>query len=160
MRISFDLDDTLVCYRPGALYEPHPPWYRRLLTSREPLRMGSRSLMHSLEQQGWEIWIYTTSYRTPASVRRWLGSYGIRIRRVINRRHHDRQIRQRAYLRPPSKDPAAFDIDLHVDDSEGVRLEGERENFRVVVVAPENAEWAKEVLSAADAIRPRSNLTA
>src|SRR5438067_846899 len=89
MRISFDLDDTLICYGPAVPCEPRPAWHRRLFTSREPLRLGAKSLMLELEQRGWELWIYTTSYREPRSVRRWLRSHGIRVRDVINRAIHD-----------------------------------------------------------------------
>jgi hypothetical protein len=51
----------------------------------------------------------------------------------------------------PSKYPPAFGIDLHVDDSEGVGLEGQRYGFAVVVVSPEDPDWAARVLEAVDA---------
>lgn len=154
MRISFDLDDTLICYREGTPCEPRPPWYRRLLAPREPLRLGTCSLVRALRARGWEVWVYTTSHRSPASVRRWLRSYRIRVARVINQDEHDRHARRTAHGRHPSKNPSAFDIDLHVDDSDGVHLEGERHHFRVVVVAPDDAGWAEKVLAAVEAIRP------
>ncbi|NQD57776.1 hypothetical protein HP546_20795, partial [Pseudomonas sp. CM25] len=53
----------------------------------------------------------------------------------------------------PSKLPSAFDIDLHVDDSEGVRLEGVDHGFRVVVVCPKDENWAQKVLDAAVAVQ-------
>ena len=53
-------------------------------------------------------------------------------------------------LRGPSKYPPAFAIDLHVDDSEGVRLEGQRHGFAFVVVSPEDPDWTARVLDAAD----------
>src|SRR5262249_34681987 len=40
MRISFDLDDTLICYQPGVPCEPSLPWHWRLLGGNEPLRRG------------------------------------------------------------------------------------------------------------------------
>jgi hypothetical protein len=48
----------------------------------------------------------------------------------------------------PSKYPPAFDIDLHVDDSEGVRMEGDEFGFRVVVVRPDDENWTERVLDA------------
>jgi hypothetical protein len=38
---------------------------------------------------------------------------------------------------------------MHVDDSDGVRLEGRRHGFRVVVVSPDDADWTRKVLAAA-----------
>ena len=52
------------------------------------------------------------------------------------------------FSRLPSKLPPAFGIDLHVDDSEGVRLEGVRHGFRVVVVRPDDQHWTRRVLDA------------
>jgi len=52
----------------------------------------------------------------------------------------------------PSKYPPAFGIDLHVDHAEGVATEGREHGFRVVVVSPTDADWAKRVLAAVDEI--------
>jgi hypothetical protein len=148
MRISFDLDDTLICYGAGVPCESVPPWYRRILVSGEPLRQGARELLQGLHRRGWELWIYTTSLRTPRAIRRWLRSYGIPIAAVVNQAVHDRCVRRNTNDNPPSKNPAAFEIDLHVDDSEGVRIEGIRFGFEVVVISPNNLNWTDEILSA------------
>jgi hypothetical protein len=150
MRISFDLDDTLICYGGVVPCEPRPPWYRRLWAGDEPLRLGAVALMRELRRRGWDVWVYTTSYRSPGAVRRWLRSHGIRVGGVINQDVHERRLRRVPRDYPPSKNPKAFGIDLHVDDSEGVRQEGERHGFRVVVVAPHDRAWAEKVLQAAE----------
>jgi hypothetical protein len=53
----------------------------------------------------------------------------------------------------PSKFPPAFGIDLHVDDSEGVRMEGQEYGFRVVQVDPHDIFWMHKVLHAVDDVR-------
>jgi hypothetical protein len=159
VRISFDLDDTLICYREGTPCEPRPPWHRRLLAPREPLRLGTCSLVQTLSARGWEVWVYTTSHRSPASIRRWLRSYGIRVARVVTQQEHDRLVWRPVFGRKPSKNPAAFGIDLHVDDSDGVRVEGEQHAFRVVVVGPHDTSWVEKVLAAAETVRPTPTTT-
>lgn len=154
MRISFDLDDTLICYQPGVPQEPPLGWPLSWLVRDEPLRKGTRALIRDLWQNGHEVWIYTTSYRDPLSVRTWLWLHGVRVERVVNQDVHDRELRRNPRDRPPSKNPAAFGISLHVDDSDGVRLEGELHGFRVVVLAPDDVEWTQKVLTAAGT-RPR-----
>lgn len=148
MRISFDLDDTLICYQPGSVYEPRPPWYWRAVASHEPLRRGARALLRDLRARGHELWVYTTSHRPPLSVKLWLRSYGVRVVRVVNQDVHDRHLRRTVRDYPPSKNPRAFGIDLHVDDSDGVRMEGDEHGFRVVVVSPDDADWVAKVLAA------------
>lgn len=153
MRISFDLDDTLICYGPGRPTEPRLPWYKRLIAGREPLRHGARDLIGRLQQQGWEVWIYTTSRRRVASIRRWLRCHGIRVGGIINQVVHETSFGHSPRDRPPSKNPRAFGIALHVDDSEGVRMEGATHGFAVVVIAPTDEAWTEKVWLAAEAIR-------
>src|SRR5207249_551166 len=108
MRVSFDLDDTLICYQPGVAQEPPLRWPLSWLVRDEPLRAGSRELIGRLWRTGCEVWIYTTSYRDPLSVRAWLWAHGVRVARVVNQDVHDREVRRRHSRggQVPSKDPA------------------------------------------------------
>jgi hypothetical protein len=148
MRISFDLDDTLICDRRYVPCEPNrvpfflKPWIN------EPLRLGTCKLIQELQQYGHEISIYTTSYRSPCYVRLWLLCYGIKVAEVINQKIHNTSLSRYPGDSLPSKNPRAFGIDLHVDDSEGVKLEGKKYGFKVVVVAPDDRSWNWTVLEA------------
>jgi len=157
MRISFDLDDTLVCYHAGVPQEPRLHWFLRLFIHDEPLRQGTPELMRQLRQRGWEVWVYTTSNRSPAAVRRWLRWHGVLLDGMVNQDAHDRHLRRSPQDRPPSKNPAAFGIDLHVDDSDGVRMEGEQHGFQVAVVTPDDRDWTAKVLCAADELARRGD---
>ncbi|SBW79930.1 hypothetical protein PVE_R1G2044 [Pseudomonas veronii 1YdBTEX2] len=148
IRISFDIDDTLACQLHHCAVEPSrlPACVHRWLG--EPLRIGTRSLTQELRRQGCSIWVYTSSGRTPSYIRRWLLLYGIRVDGVVNSMLHNRALTVHGLSNAPSKFPPAFDIDLHVDDSEGVRTEGRDHGFRDVVVHPEDERWAQKVLDA------------
>jgi hypothetical protein len=142
VRISFDVDDTLVC-GPAVPAEQFVPWWKRYWYP-EPLRQGTRVLMRELHAGGHELWIYTTSYRPARYLRGWFRSFGVRLHGVVNQDRHDRVVGRHR----PSKYPPAFGIDLHVDDSAGVAEEGGRHRFRVVVVSPADLDWAARVLEA------------
>lgn len=148
IRISFDIDDTLACQLHHCDVEPSrlPACVHRWLG--EPLRIGTRSLTRELRRQGCSIWVYTSSGRTPSYIRRWLMLYGIRVDGVVNSVLHNQALTAHGLSNSPSKFPPAFDIDLHVDDSEGVRIEGHDHGFRVVVVDPQDEHWAQRVLEA------------
>lgn len=148
IRISFDIDDTLACQFHHAAAEQSrlPKFIHRLLG--EPLRSGTRSLTRELRRRGCSIWIYTSSGRTQSYIKRWLLLYGVRIDGVVNSVRHGHALTAHGFSHSPSKFPPAFDIDLHVDDSEGVRIEGYDHGFRVVVVRPDDANWAQRVLDA------------
>ena len=139
MRISFDVDDTLVC-DPSVPTEQFVPWWRRWWYP-ELLRRGTRPLMRGLLADGHQLWIYTTSYRSARYLRGWFRSFGVPIYGVDQHRHERVVGRQ-----GPSKYPPAFAIDLHIDDSEGVADEGRQHRFDVVVVAPDDPDWVARVL--------------
>lgn len=148
MRVSFDVDDTLVIHTAAALAERGwlPDFIHRWFC--EPLRFGTCSLFRELRRQGCSIWIYTTSSRAPFSVRLWFLLHGVRVDGVINFERHVRDLTGHTFSRLPSKYPPAFGIDLHVDDSVGVRMEGEEHGFRVVVVSPDDPRWTEKILDA------------
>ncbi|MNP27482.1 hypothetical protein D3C76_1203950 [compost metagenome] len=81
--------------------------------------------------------------------------YGIHVDGVVNSDRHQHILAQNGLEHSPSKLPSAFDIDLHVDDSEGVRLEGVDHGFRVVVVCPKDQNWAQKVMDAAVDVQAR-----
>jgi len=148
MRISFDVDDTLVLR--GLDVRPErgrfPAFVNRWFG--EPLRRGTCSLVRELRRRGCSIWIYTSSGRTPFEIRLWLFLHRIQVDGVINAERHRRELAGRTFSRLPSKYPPAFGIDLHIDDSEGVRMEGDEHGFRVVVVSPNDEDWVQRVLDA------------
>lgn len=125
MRISFDLDDTLICYQDGVPQEKSMfSWL-----TREPLRLGARTLIRALQKSGHTVGIYTTSYREPGAIRRWLLCYGLRPAFVLTQRDND----ARKIL---SKDPRGFGIDWHIDNEEHVA------NIHVL---PEDSDWVEKV---------------
>ena len=142
MRISIDLDNTIVC-GPDVPREFLVPWWLRWYF-REPVRRGTRDLLRQLARQGCEVWVYTTSFRSAAYIRGWFGSFGVRLDGVVNQQRHLAEVGEQG----PSKLPSAFGIDLHIDDSEGVAIEGRRHGFRVLVVQPEQSDWTDRILAA------------
>jgi hypothetical protein len=146
MRISFDIDDTLVCDSSVPTEQFVPRWRRRQYP--ELMRRGTRSLMQALAERGCSIWVYTTSRREPGYLRRWFRRVGVDLDGVVTQAEHEAAIGYRG----PSKCPPAFGIAMHVDDSHGVALEGELHGFHVVVIDPNDEQWAERVLDAVDAL--------
>jgi len=140
MRIAFDLDNTLIRgVHSFALEAPKHRLWARLL-GKEALRAGIAELAAHCQHQGHEVWVYTTSYRSAGYIRRLFWLHGIRLAGVVNQARHDREVRVRSTKYPPQ-----FGIDLLIDDSEGVRMEGERYGFAVLVISPADAEWVAKV---------------
>ena len=74
MRISFDLDDTLIMSAAGES-EKQNLFCR--IAGFEPLRKGAVRLIKQLKGEKHEVFVYTTSYRKPTYVRTLFAGYGI-----------------------------------------------------------------------------------
>ncbi|SEW50075.1 hypothetical protein [Chitinophaga arvensicola] len=141
--ISFDLDDTLI---PGVKRFPverRGLWQQ--LLAKESLRKGTIHLMKALKERKIRVFIYTTSYRSPSYIRRLFFSYGIFPEKIINKEIHDKTLGERGNR--ISKYPPAFNIDWHIDDSPGVAIEGERYQFKTIIVSEDDADWGNTILS-------------
>lgn len=150
MRISFDLDDTLVPTTERFPTEPPPLWGRLLFPwARQWLRVGAAGLLRELSRGGHDVWVYTTSSRSPVFVRCWFASYGVRLGGVVTAERNLRRLRgTHPDLSRLSEFPPAFGIDLHVDDSLGVVQEGDAHGFSVMRVDPLDPAWDHGVLTA------------
>ena len=148
MRSAFDLADTLIPSMDSFPLEARPRGFLSWFVSTEPLRQGTRQLMQELSRQGHELWIYTTSLRSPFEVKVNLRCYGIHVRGVINGKHHEKEMAKRGpdYL-SLLKFPPAFEIDLLVDNCEGVLRDAEQRGFALVQVHPDDEQWADKVLA-------------
>ncbi|MDW3191184.1 MAG: HAD family hydrolase [Cytophagales bacterium] len=143
MKISFDLDDTLIPSE-GANFPTMKRNLWLLLLKVEPIRGGSVRLIKQLKSEGHEVGIYTTSYRSRFQI--WLQflMYGLSISFIINENLNRQTLSN--LQNSASKYPPAFEIDLHVDDSPGVGIEGERFGFNTIIVDKQDLEWVSTVL--------------
>ena len=140
MRISFDLDDTLIM---STNSERQGLFHR--LAGLEKLRKGTIPLIKLLQRKNHKVFVYTTSYRKLTYIRWLFAFHGIWLNGVINQAKHDKIFRKsdKMYY---TKYPPAFGIDLHIDDSEGVVIEGKKGAFSVLRIDSNEKNWAEKVL--------------
>jgi len=141
VNISFDLDSTLIPN--GKEFETE---YRSLIARMfgiEEIRKGAFELIRDLQNQGFEIHIYTTSFRTKRKIRRTLKYYGIRVNRIINEKENRKILKSKNIN--SSKYPPAFGFDLHIDDLKGVGIESKRLNFNAIIISPSDKNWSENI---------------
>ncbi len=143
MKVAFDLDDTLIpttaAFSCGASRAMFP--FRLFL--KEPLRNGASALLRRIAARH-ELWIYTTSLRTPLGIRLWLLVHGVRIHGVINADVHRRAVQGTPY-RGLSKAPRIFGIAVLVDDAQGVAQECRQQGVKCISVSHTDDHWAERV---------------
>ena len=142
MIISFDIDNTLIPY--SNEFEVEHKSILAKITGAEGIRKGTIELFKKLENRGHHIWIYTTSFRSIISLKRTFLAYGLRPRKIINQKINLQKLKaNNSYV---SKNPKLFGIDVHIDDAPGVKIEGDRNNFRVIIVEVCELNWVDKIL--------------
>lgn len=147
MKISFDLDDTLICLDAGTPREINRvPWFLRRWLN-EPLRKGTVDLLQQLAGEGHEIGIYTTSYRSKRFIKWLFRCYGLDLAFIINQHDHE-QAFQGSAGRVASKMPHRFGIHIHVDDDEYLTQASSKYRFHVIQIDPSDIDWCVKIRAA------------
>ena len=152
MRISFDLDDVLFVSPKRYETEPAPHFPFNILF-KDRLRKGTVKLIHELQQRGFEVWVYTSSFRSEQYIRALFQQYGVKIDQIVNGQRHEKEVQRGRKNRLPQKMPNFYHISLHVDDEKSVEKGGRMYGFRTFRVFEPDSGWAKKVLDEALRVR-------
>lgn len=140
MIVSFDLDETLFV-NPEKVQAEKPLKFPFCRIYRDRLRAGAVDLLTWINGTEIKLWIYTTSYRSPRYISSIFRHYGIRIDNIINGKSHAEEVQGSRREIMPSKYPAKYHIDLHVDDEISVYQNGTAHGFRVYLLKENDTEW-------------------
>ncbi len=146
MIVSFDLDDTLFVLPDHFKTENELrfPWNK---IYKERLRFGAILLLKQLQEQGIQVWIYTTSFRSERYIMGLFHHYGIKLDDVINGARHAREVQGNKTESMPSKYPSKYRIDLHIDDDVSVLQNGRVYGFKVHLIGAQDDNWDKKILA-------------
>lgn len=152
MIVSFDLDDTLFV-SPDEFKTERELSFPLNKIYKERLRYGTISLLNNIREQGIQIWIYTTSFRSEKYIRRLFRCYGIKADNIINGSRHEKEVQRSKSEAMPSKYPSKYHIDLHIDDDISVLENGRQYGFRVFLVGVQDDEWDKKIINEVERIK-------
>lgn len=152
MRVSFDLDEVLfVSPRTHKTEPPLPPPLH--LIYKERLRRGTPKLINELQKMGYDVWIYTSSFRSERYIRRLFRFYGVRLDGIVNGQRHMREIQAGHSYTLPQKLPNRYQISLHVDDETVICASGREYGFRTYQLEAQDDDWAEKIIRRAEEIR-------
>lgn len=154
MRISFDLDEVLFVY-PKTHKIEKPPVFPLNLIFKERLRLGTPELIKELQDQDYEVWVYTSSYRTTSYIKTLFSLYGVRFDGIINADRHLREVQRDNTKMLPQKMPPYYHISLHVDDEKVICQQAKQYGFYAYRLDEEDPEWKEKILNYAGEIRAR-----
>ena len=152
MRVSFDLDEVLFVSPKTHKTEPPLPFPLRSLY-KERLRLGTPDLLRTLKAQGYEVWIYTSSFRSERYIRSLFRFYGVRLDGIVNGYRHQQEVQRGRREILPQKLPNRYHISLHVDDETVICSCAGHYGFRAYQLNAEDDTWKEKILEEAARIR-------
>ncbi len=157
MRISFDLDEVLFVWPETHKTEP-PLKYPLNKIYKERLRLGTPELIHRLQELGYEVWVYTSSFRTERYIKNLFKHYGVKFDGIVNGTRHLKEVQRDNKTTLPQKLPSMYRISLHVDDEAIVCSLGRQYGYRTYQLDEEDDEWKEKIIARADEIRRLNEL--
>lgn len=152
LTVSFDLDDTLFVDPEKYDTEKKLPFPLDKIF-KERLRAGTVELLSKIRENDIELWIYTTSFRTPRYITALFRCYGIKIDEVVNGDRHYREVQSGRAEAMPSKYPSKYRIDLHIDDDISVLQNGKTYGFKVAIINDESPDWVNDIWAEIEKIK-------
>ena len=152
MRVSFDLDEVLFVSPATHRTEPPLPFPFRDFF-RERLRLGTPELVRTLQQMGFEVWVYTSSFRSERYITWLFRLYGVRFDGIVNGNRHLREVQRSSKTVLPQKLPSRYRISLHVDDEEVICSLGPQYGFKTYRLDAQDDDWKEKIIARAEQVR-------
>ena len=154
MRVSFDLDEVLFVSPDPHRTEPALRFPLNKLY-KERLRLGTPDLIRTLQSMGFEVWIYTSSFRTEAYIKRLFRCYGVVFDGIVNGTRHLKEVQQGHSETLPQKLPGRYRISLHIDDETIVFTSSRQYGYNVYQLNAQDDNWKEKIIARAVQIRKR-----
>jgi hypothetical protein len=152
MRVSFDLDEVLFVSPNTHKTEPLLPFPLRNFF-KERLRLGTPELIRELQKKGFEVWVYTSSFRSEKYIRRLFRCYGVKFDGIVNGNRHLAEVQRNNATVLPQKLPNRYRISLHIDDEEAICTSSRQFGFRAYQLNAQDDEWKEKILDYAEKVR-------
>lgn len=154
MRISFDLDEVLFV-NPETHETEKELRFPFNLIYKERLRLGTPELINSLQKMGFEVWVYTSSFRSISYIEKLFRHYGIRFDDIVNGTRHLKEVQRDKKDVLPQKVPSRYRISLHIDDESVICSYGKANGFDTYRLDEPDPEWVNKIIAKAETVRKK-----
>jgi len=157
MRVSFDLDEVLFVNPKTHKIEPELPFPLRNIY-KERLRLGTPDLINTLQKMGYEVWVYTSSFRSDRYIKGLFRHYGVKFDGIVNGTRHLKEVQQGHSQILPQKVPSRYRISLHVDDEAVICSYGKAYGFDTFQLDKQDSEWVDKIIAKAESVKKKWEL--
>ena len=152
MRVSFDLDEVLFVLPETHKTEP-PLVFPLNRIFKERLRLGTPGLINRLQAMGYEVWVYTSSFRSDSYIRWLFRFYGVKFDGIVNGFRHMKEVQRDNKNMLPQKLPNMYRISLHIDDEAIVCTLARQYGYRAYQLEAQDDDWEEKIVARAEEIK-------
>ena len=120
---------------------------------RERLRLGTPELINHLQALGYEVWVYTSSFRSEGYIKSLFRLYGVTFDGIVNGSRHLKEVQRDNRTVLPQKLPNRYRISLHIDDEMVICTLGSQYGFRTYHLDAQDDDWKEKIIQRADEIK-------
>ena len=145
-RASVNLDDVVFCQNNEEPFEK-PRFHFYNLIYREHIRKGIPALFYTLQNEGYDVWVYSSGYRSADHISWLLDRYEVYANTIINgaERRNTWNSKELAEIR--EKMEKKYRVTLNIDTDAVSWIRSDTKEFDQIPVKSHGEEWAKEVIS-------------
>ena len=154
MRGSFDLDEVLFVLPETHKTEPSLMFPFNMIY-KERLRLGTPDVINTLQKMGYEVWVYTSSFRTESYIKKLFRHYHVKFDGIVNGTRHLKEVQRGKRETLPQKLPSKYGISLHIDDEAIVCSLGKQYGYNVYQLDAQDDDWKDKIIERAEKIRKR-----
>ncbi len=152
MRVSFDLDEVLFVLPETHKTEPELIFpFNRIF--RERLRFGTPELIRTLQELGYEVWVYTSSFRSESYIKWLFRFYGVRFDGIVNGERHLKEVQRNNKTILPQKLPNRYRISPHIDDETIICSMGRQYGYHTYQLEAQDDDWKEKIIARAEEIK-------
>lgn len=152
IRVSFDLDEVLFVNPKTHKTEPELPFPLKNIY-KERLRLGTPDLINTLQKMGYEVWIYTSSFRSERYIKGLFRHYGVKFDGIVNGSRHLKEVQKGRSQILPQKVPNRYRISLHVDDESVICSYAREFGFDAYQLDAQDDDWEDKIIEKAKEVR-------
>ncbi len=152
MRVSFDLDEVLFV-SPDTHKTEKPLIFPLNKIFKERLRLGTTELINELQNLGYEVWVYTSSFRTEKYIKWLFRFYHVRFDGIVNAQRHLKEVQGNNKTILPQKLPSRYRISLHIDDENIVCSLGKQYGYNTYQLEAQDDDWKEKIVKRAEQIK-------
>ncbi len=154
MRVSFDLDEVLFVSPKTHQTEPELLFPLNKIF-KERLRLGTPDLINSLQGLGYEVWVYTSSFRSELYIKWLFRFYRVRFDGIVNGTRHLNEVQKGHREILPQKVPGRYNISLHVDDESVICSYGREYGFDAYQLDAPDEMWKEKIIEKAAQVKKK-----